>query len=94
MQHWAVPVNEEINLEQREVPLIPLRIASVFANKEKEDFDDGDTSVLEKFKPVRILFSLSYKQLQVKSVIKQAKFWVTFYGCHMALNNSFCDLLE
>ena len=35
------------------MPLIPLRVASVFANKEKEDFDDGDTSVLEKIKPVR-----------------------------------------
>ena len=46
-------MNEEINLVYRDVPLIPLRIASVFANKEKEDFDDGDTSVLEKVKPVR-----------------------------------------
>ena len=45
-------MNEEINLVQREVPLIPMRVASVFANKEKEDFDDGDTSVLEKIKPV------------------------------------------
>ena len=45
-------MNEEINLVQREIPLIPMRVASVFANKEKEDFDDGDTSVLEKIKPV------------------------------------------
>ena len=46
-------MNEEIQLVPREFPLIPLRVASVFANKEKEDFDDGDTSVLEKIRPVR-----------------------------------------
>ena len=50
-------MNEEIQLEQRAVPLIPLRVASVFANKEKEDFDDGDISVLDKYKPVRLLSS-------------------------------------
>ena len=57
-------MNEEINLVQREVPLIPMRVASVFANKEKEDFDDGDTSVLEKIKPVsnrKINQNIEYK---------------------------------
>ena len=61
-------MNEEIQLEQRGVPLIPLRVASVFANKEKEDFDDGDISVLEKYKPVRhTTFSLLFLSMFLQS---------------------------
>lgn len=34
----------------REVHLQPIRVASVFADKVKDEFDDGDLSVLEKEK--------------------------------------------
>jgi len=52
LQLWSVPTNEEVNLVEREVPLEPVRVASVFADKIKDEFDDGDTSLLEKEKIV------------------------------------------
>ena len=52
LQLWSVPTNEEVNLVEREVPLEPVRVASVFADKIKDEFDDGDTSLLEKVKIV------------------------------------------
>ncbi|XP_053378046.1 protein polybromo-1-like isoform X6 [Mercenaria mercenaria] len=45
---WSVPRNEDLKLIEREVPFHPIRVASIFADKDKDEFDDGDTSILDK----------------------------------------------
>ncbi|XP_071136787.1 protein polybromo-1-like isoform X8 [Mytilus edulis] len=45
---WPVPRNDQVMLIPREVPLVPIRVASVFVDKEKDEADDGDNSVLDK----------------------------------------------
>ncbi|XP_052781676.1 protein polybromo-1-like isoform X8 [Mya arenaria] len=45
---WSVPRNEEVALVEREIPLQSIRVASVFADRDKDEIDDGDTSVIEK----------------------------------------------
>ncbi|KAL3851884.1 hypothetical protein ACJMK2_015582 [Sinanodonta woodiana] len=45
---WQAPRNVEVNIIARDIPLVPIRVASVFADKDKEDFDDGETSILDK----------------------------------------------
>jgi hypothetical protein len=42
----------------REIPLVPVRVASVFVDKEKEETDDGDNSVLDKIRLVSIVWNL------------------------------------
>lgn len=32
----------------REIPLVPVRVSSVFASRKEEEVDDGDTSILDK----------------------------------------------
>lgn len=49
---WPVPRNEELKLLEREMPLQPIRVASVFADKDKDEFDDGDTSLIDKERDV------------------------------------------
>ncbi|XP_052070858.1 protein polybromo-1-like isoform X2 [Mytilus californianus] len=45
---WPVPRNDQVMLIPREVTLVPIRVASVFVDKEKDEADDGDNSVLDK----------------------------------------------
>lgn len=47
---WPVPKNEMVTLVPREIPLVPVRVASVFVDKEKDEADDGDNSVLDKIR--------------------------------------------
>ena len=43
---------------EREVPLATVRVASVFADKDKDEFDDGDCSILDKAREVTIYTSI------------------------------------
>ncbi|KAL5013533.1 hypothetical protein ScPMuIL_007803 [Solemya velum] len=47
---WQNTKIEHVKLVPREIPLIPIRVASVFADKvdNKDDLDDGETSILDK----------------------------------------------
>ncbi|KAK7457993.1 hypothetical protein BaRGS_00039138 [Batillaria attramentaria] len=48
---WQCPRSESLNIIPREVPLVPIRVASVFASKvssETCEQDDGDVSLLDK----------------------------------------------
>ncbi|XP_025107181.1 protein polybromo-1-like isoform X2 [Pomacea canaliculata] len=50
---WQVPRNDSIGIVPRDLPLVPIRVASVFATKEPSEVrepDDGDVSILEKFR--------------------------------------------
>ncbi|XP_050414822.1 protein polybromo-1 isoform X3 [Patella vulgata] len=51
IKNWSVPKNEHMKIVPRDEPLTPVRVESVFADKagsEGKDFDDGETSVLDK----------------------------------------------
>lgn len=76
---------------ERELPLQPIRVASVFADKDKDDFDDGDTSLLEKEKVVRkllkFMFSLCTKLLPFHYSV------VTFMCQKVCRSKFFCILL-
>lgn len=55
LQVWQVPRNDSIGIVPRDLPLVPIRVASVFATKEPSEVrepDDGDVSILEKFREV------------------------------------------
>ncbi len=52
-----MPRNEDLKLMEREVPFHPIRVASIFADKDKDEFDDGDTSILDKERNVGFSFS-------------------------------------
>ena len=41
-------------LSPREIPLVPVRVSSVFAGRKEEEIDDGDSSILDKERIVRI----------------------------------------
>ncbi|OWF39312.1 Protein polybromo-1 [Mizuhopecten yessoensis] len=45
---WQSIKNEHMNVVTRDIPLVPVRVASVFADKEKDIVDDCDTSILDK----------------------------------------------
>ncbi|XP_069101019.1 protein polybromo-1-like isoform X15 [Argopecten irradians] len=45
---WQSTKNEHVNVVARDIPLVPVRVASVFADKEKDIVDDGDNSLLDK----------------------------------------------
>ncbi|ESO96257.1 hypothetical protein LOTGIDRAFT_144178, partial [Lottia gigantea] len=54
---WSVPKTDHIKIVARDEPLTPVRVESVFADKtnsdiEKPDFDDGETSILDKTREV------------------------------------------
>eukprot|EP00105_Crassostrea_gigas_P034204 XP_019918352.1 PREDICTED: protein polybromo-1-like isoform X16 [Crassostrea gigas] len=45
---WQIPGREQVPLLPREIPLVPVRVSSVFASRKEEEVDDGDTSILDK----------------------------------------------
>ncbi|KAK3103095.1 hypothetical protein FSP39_016403 [Pinctada imbricata] len=47
IKSWQIPGDEPVKFVPREIPLVPVRVASVFADK-KEDEDDGETAVIDK----------------------------------------------
>nr|XP_022295789.1 protein polybromo-1-like isoform X8 [Crassostrea virginica] len=45
---WQIPGGEPVPLSPREIPLVPVRVSSVFAGRKEEEIDDGDSSILDK----------------------------------------------
>ncbi|XP_033746616.1 protein polybromo-1-like isoform X8 [Pecten maximus] len=45
---WQSTKNEHVSVVPRDIPLVPVRVSSVFADKEKDIIDDGDNSILDK----------------------------------------------
>ena len=85
LQLWTVPLNEEVMLVEREVPLQPIRVASVFADRDKDELDDGDTSIIDKERHVSTLPAhwyiprwLKLPCLLIKTVISYY-FWTFSY---------------
>lgn len=52
-----MPRNDNVKILPRDLPLVPVRVASVFAEKgkseEKDELDDGETHILDKVRIVR-----------------------------------------
>ncbi|XP_048738876.1 LOW QUALITY PROTEIN: protein polybromo-1-like [Ostrea edulis] len=45
---WQIPAAEPVPHTPREIPLVPVRVSSVFASRKEEEVDDGDISILDK----------------------------------------------
>ncbi|XP_062616162.1 protein polybromo-1-like [Saccostrea cucullata] len=45
---WQIPGGDQVSLSPREIPLVPVRVSSVFAGRKEEEVDDGATSILDK----------------------------------------------
>ncbi|XP_060077506.1 protein polybromo-1-like isoform X10 [Ylistrum balloti] len=45
---WQSTKSDNVSIVPRDIPLVPVRVASVFADKEKDIIDDGDNSILDK----------------------------------------------
>ena len=45
-QIWQIPGEPDVKIVPREVPIVPKRVASVFAVKDEED--DGETTIIDK----------------------------------------------
>lgn len=50
---WQIPAAEPVPHTPREIPLVPVRVSSVFASRKEEEVDDGDISILDKDRIVR-----------------------------------------
>ncbi|XP_059161313.1 protein polybromo-1-like isoform X4 [Physella acuta] len=50
IKYWHIPVSKNLNFVPREIPLMPVRVASVFADKSSSDctLDDSDTIIDKK----------------------------------------------
>ena len=50
-QIWSLPPNDRVKIVSRDIPVIPVRVESVFADRAKMDdtfSDDGEVTPLEK----------------------------------------------